>query len=57
MKSEQQNPHLNQEQAMRYSRQIMLPGFDLEGQEKLLASRILLIGVGGLGCAAAQYLA
>ncbi|MGO4892510.1 molybdopterin-synthase adenylyltransferase MoeB [Flavobacterium sp. W21_SRS_FM6] len=57
MKSEQQSPHLNQEQAMRYSRQIMLPGFDLEGQEKLLASRILLIGAGGLGCAAAQYLA
>lgn len=34
----------------------MLPAMDLEGQEKLLASRVLLIGVGGLGCAVAQYL-
>lgn len=43
-------------QAMRYSRHIMLPGFDLDKQERLLASSVLLIGVGGLGCAAAQYL-
>ncbi|GAA0853104.1 molybdopterin-synthase adenylyltransferase MoeB [Aliiglaciecola litoralis] len=47
---------LTPKQAMRYSRHIMLPGFDLEKQEQLLASRVLLIGVGGLGCAAAQYL-
>lgn len=44
-------------QALRYSRQINLPGFDLDGQERLLASRVLIIGLGGLGCAAAQYLA
>ncbi|UAA38606.1 molybdopterin-synthase adenylyltransferase MoeB [Paraneptunicella aestuarii] len=47
---------LTQEQATRYSRHIMLPTMDWEGQEKLLASRVLLIGVGGLGCAVAQYL-
>tara|TARA_R110002167_G_scaffold96903_11_gene256233 strand:+ start:2536 stop:3309 length:774 start_codon:yes stop_codon:yes gene_type:complete len=47
---------LTTHQALRYSRQIMLPGFDLERQERLLASRVLLIGAGGLGCAAAQYL-
>jgi adenylyltransferase/sulfurtransferase len=47
---------LNSKQAMRYSRHIMLPGFDLEKQEALLASRVLLVGLGGLGCAAAQYL-
>ncbi|MEP1868766.1 MAG: ThiF family adenylyltransferase, partial [Paraglaciecola sp.] len=41
---------------MRYSRQILLSGFDLEKQEILLNSRVLQIGVGGLGCAAAQYL-
>ncbi|MCF2950344.1 molybdopterin-synthase adenylyltransferase MoeB [Paraglaciecola aquimarina] len=47
---------LTTQQAMRYSRQILLPGFDLEKQEILLNSKVLVIGVGGLGCAAAQYL-
>ena len=47
---------LSTQQAMRYSRQILLAGFDLDKQEKLLSSRVLLIGAGGLGCAAAQYL-
>ncbi|WP_100642336.1 HesA/MoeB/ThiF family protein [Alteromonas facilis] len=51
------NVHHSHRQALRYSRQIMLSGFDFEKQEKLLASRVLIIGVGGLGCAAAQYLA
>ena len=50
------NKPLNTQQAIRYSRQILLPGFDLDKQEKLLSSRVLLIGAGGLGCAAAQYL-
>jgi adenylyltransferase/sulfurtransferase len=44
------------EQALRYSRQILLAGFDLDKQELLINSRVLMIGVGGLGCAAAQYL-
>lgn len=47
---------INQQQAMRYSRQILLPGFDLERQETLMQASILQIGVGGLGCASAQYL-
>lgn len=42
--------------ALRYHRQILLPGFDLDGQERLLGSHVLIIGVGGLGCACAQYL-
>lgn len=42
--------------ALRYSRQILLAGFDLEKQEILINSRVLMIGIGGLGCAAAQYL-
>lgn len=47
---------LSTKQAIRYSRQILLPGFDLDKQELLLNSAVLLIGAGGLGCAAAQYL-
>ena len=43
-------------QAMRYSRQLMLPQLDFRGQEALLGSKVLLIGMGGLGCAAAPYL-
>ena len=48
---------MNDEQLIRYSRQIMVPGLDLEGQERLLASRVLLVGAGGLGSAVALYLA
>ncbi|MEW5681916.1 MAG: molybdopterin-synthase adenylyltransferase MoeB [Pseudomonadota bacterium] len=47
---------LNTQQAMRYSRQLMLPALDFRGQEALLASKVLLVGLGGLGCAAAPYL-
>ena len=48
---------MNDEQLLRYSRQIMLPQIDVEGQEKLLASRVLIIGMGGLGSPLAMYLA
>jgi adenylyltransferase/sulfurtransferase len=44
-------------QLLRYSRQLMLPQIDMAGQEKLLASRVLIIGAGGLGSPAALYLA
>jgi molybdopterin/thiamine biosynthesis adenylyltransferase len=44
-------------QLLRYSRQIMLPQFDVAGQENLLDSTALIIGLGGLGSPAAMYLA
>ncbi len=47
---------LTTDQAMRYNQQIVLPNFDLDKQEILLNAKILIVGVGGLGCAAAQYL-
>jgi len=43
--------------AARYGRHLALPGVGLEGQRKLQAARILLVGMGGLGTPAAQYLA
>lgn len=48
---------MNDEQLLRYSRQVMLPEIDVAGQEKLLDSTVLVIGAGGLGSAAAMYLA
>lgn len=48
---------LSDAETLRYNRQIVLRGFDFDGQERLKASRVLIVGLGGLGCAAAQYLA
>ena len=48
---------MNDAELLRYSRQIMVPGVDLAGQERLLASRALIVGLGGLGSPVALYLA
>ncbi|MDT3251314.1 molybdopterin-synthase adenylyltransferase MoeB [Serratia sp. root2] len=50
-------PELTDAETLRYNRQIILRGFDFDGQEKLKAARVLIVGLGGLGCAAAPYLA
>lgn len=48
---------LTDHETLRYNRQIILKSVDFDGQEKLKSSRILIVGLGGLGCAASQYLA
>lgn len=48
---------MNDQQLLRYSRQIFLPQVDIQGQRKLLNSRVLLVGAGGLGSPVALYLA
>ncbi|MEQ6277675.1 molybdopterin-synthase adenylyltransferase MoeB [Kluyvera huaxiensis] len=48
---------LSDSEMLRYNRQIILRDFDFDGQEALKASRVLVVGLGGLGCAATQYLA
>lgn len=50
-------PKLRPDQYERYKRHLSLPDFGAAGQTRLLESRVLLIGAGGLGCPLAQYLA
>ena len=48
---------MNDQQLLRYSRHILLEEIGIEGQQRLLGSHALIIGVGGLGSPAALYLA
>src|SRR3954451_3445314 len=48
---------LSSDEILRYSRHLILPEVALEGQQRLKASRVLLIGAGGLGSPLAVYLA
>jgi adenylyltransferase/sulfurtransferase len=48
---------VDDQQLLRYSRHILLPQLGIEGQERLLAARALVVGAGGLGSPSAMYLA
>lgn len=48
---------LSHQEELRYNRQIVLKDIDFDGQEMLKNTKMLVVGLGGLGCAAAQYLA
>jgi adenylyltransferase/sulfurtransferase len=47
---------MNDEQLLRYNRQILLPQLDIAGQQKLAEAHVVIIGIGGLGSPAAIYL-
>lgn len=48
---------MNDDQLLRYARQILVPQISIEGQQKLLDAHVAIIGIGGLGSPAALYLA
>ena len=56
-KAEAAPPALSQQEILRYSRHLIMPEVGMEGQLKLKAAKVLLIGAGGLGAPLGLYLA
>ena len=50
------NSSLNKNQIERFSRQIILKNIGTLGQKKIINSKVLIIGMGGLGCPVAEFL-
>jgi adenylyltransferase/sulfurtransferase len=48
---------MNDDQLLRYSRHILLPQVDIDGQQRLLDGHVMIVGLGGLGSPVAMYLA
>ena len=46
---------MGDQELLRYSKQIMLPQVDVEGQQKIMDATVLIIGMGGLGSPTALY--
>jgi adenylyltransferase/sulfurtransferase len=57
MSTSSNGAELNHQEILRYSRHLLMPEVGLEGQSKLKASSVLIIGAGGLGSPVAMYLA
>lgn len=55
--NEEYEVSLSDVELLRYSRQILLQGWDIESQEKLKASTVVILGAGGLGCPVSETLA
>tara|TARA_B100001094_G_C18054231_1_gene731615 strand:+ start:306 stop:602 length:297 start_codon:yes stop_codon:yes gene_type:complete len=51
------NSKLDKNQVERFSRQIVLKDIGASGQKKIIQSKVLIIGMGGLGCPVAEFLA
>src|SRR5690349_4727404 len=57
MPRDPQLPALSQEEILRYSRHLIIPEVGVEGQKRLKAAKVLMVGAGGLGSPIGLYLA